>query len=357
LQVLATQPRRPQRYGIFNDMFADNVVELKPFSLQSDTITITAEAAAVKGKNWLPLRSMEITEKFDGVQNAKVGETITRKVKIIAKGAFAKQLPSVKEFMDQDQIKTYANKPIFTDNFNESLGTVVGTREEEYSIVPQQEGTITLPAIKVSWFNLQTKKNEISTLPEKTIKVAPATSTNTPNITIDYSNQTAPQEIQGIETSNSDKSGTWYLLLGLAGGILTAVVIVTVYLVGRRIIRARNIKIKIKTNRHKAQMIEITNILSLRDFILHYAIRYWQAPKDVTLNRIGDNLTNNGYNYDITMYLQLCNNINAELYGSSSQEFAILLQDWEDFKKTVSKQKQYSKKDATNEDYSSLNPT
>lgn len=73
-------------------------------------------------------------------------------------------------------------KPTFSDTFSENSGTVVGVREEEYSIVPQQVGTITLPEIKITWYNLQTKRTETSTLPEKTITVAPGVISSTPNV-------------------------------------------------------------------------------------------------------------------------------------------------------------------------------
>lgn len=110
LQVLSSQVRRPQRFGIFNDMFMDNMVELKPFSLQSDTIIIDAQPAPIKGQNWLPLYNLTLSEKFDGIENAKVGETITRKIKCFAKGTFAKQIPSVKDFIEHAHVKVYANK-------------------------------------------------------------------------------------------------------------------------------------------------------------------------------------------------------------------------------------------------------
>jgi len=356
LQVIAAQPRRPQRFGIFNDMFMDNMVELKPFSLQSDTITINAQPAVIAGKNWLPLQSLTLTEKYDGIQNAKVGETITRKVKITAKGAFAKQLSSAKDFMDQDQVKTYANKPVFSDNFSEGSGTVVGTREEEYSLVPQQAGTITLPAVKITWYNLQTKKSETSILPEKIINVAPGIAGATPNVTIDYSNE-APQEVSDPSIPAQVKPASVYIVLGIVGGVLLTVMLVILFLIGKKAIRKRNRKLRFKPKKQKAQEIEITSVLNLRNYILQYAIKHWQAPKGIALNRLADNLTNNNYIYDMPLYSELCEDINVTLYGSATVELDVLIGKWDEFKSTVIKNKKSNRTAAANEDYTSLNPT
>lgn len=357
LQVLASQPRRPQRFGLFNDMFMDNMIELKPFSLQSDTITINALPAVGAGKDWLPLQNLTLTEKFEGIQNAKVGETITRKIKIVAKGAFAKQLPSVKDFIDHDHIKTYANKPTFSDSFSDSSGTVIGTREEEYSLVPQQEGTITLPAVKITWYNLQTKKSETSILPEKTINVAPGIASANPNITIDYSNESKPLEVSLNNAPKQAKPALLYILFGILGGVLLTGLLLITFFVGKKMMRQRARATRIKPKKQKSQEIEITNIESLRNYILQYAIKYWQAPKDIALNRLGDNLTNHNYIYDTSLYLELCENLNAALYGSVVIELEALVNTWNEFKITVTKNSKANRTEVVNEDYTSLNPT
>ncbi len=357
VQVLASQPRRPQRFGLFNDMFMDHAVELKPFSLQSDAIIIDVQPAVVKATNWLPLQSLTMTEKFDGIQNAKVGETITRKVKMVANGAFAKQLPSVKEFVDHDLIKTYANKPAFSDHFSESSGTVIGIREEEYSMVPQQAGTITLPAIKISWFNLKTKKSEISILPEKIINVLPGAVSTTPNVTIDYSNNAMPQEVLATNVQAQAKPALIYILFGIVGGALVTGVLVIIFWFGKKMLRQHTKKKINKLKKQKTQKVEICSVFSLRDFILQYAIKHWHVSKDITLNRLGDNLVNNNYIYDITLYLKLCETINAALYGSVTVELEILISQWNEFKKSVIKNKIISKKVSIYADYTYLNPT
>ncbi len=357
LQVLASQARRPQRFGLFNDMFMDNVLELKPFSLQSDTVTINALPAVVAGSEWLPLHNLTLTEKFDGIQNAKVGDTITRKIKIVAKGAFAKQVPSVKDFIETDNIKTYANKPTFSDSFSDSSETVIGTREEEYSLVPQQAGTITLPEVKITWYNLKTKKPETSILPERTINVAASASEVTPNVTIDYSNEAKPQEIIDSATIIKTKPVALYIILGVLAGIFLTIILVGLSLFVKKTLKQRIKKTAIKPKKQKTQEIEITSASNLRDFILQYAVKNWLAPKDITLNRLGDNLSHNNYMFDIVLYSELCKNINAALYGTAVGELTILTSRWDEFKTSVVKNKKSNNTAIISEDYTTLNPT
>jgi hypothetical protein len=233
LQVPVSQPQRNQRFGVFNDLFLDNTVELKPFRLQSDKISIDVMTQPIKTNNWLPVRSLDISEKWDGLNNVKVGDTITRKIKIVSIGAFAKQLPSAKDFMDAPHVKSYANKPTFTDNFNSDENTIIGVREEEYSLVPEQAGTFTLPAVKISWWNLRTKKLETATLPSKSITVAAATNITNPNVTIDYS---ADNEAQAPVATKSQPKGAMYLLVGALVGIILSLTAFIIYLIVKNLI-------------------------------------------------------------------------------------------------------------------------
>lgn len=359
LQVLATQARRPQRYGLYNDMFMDNMIELKPFSLQSETIVLDAAPAAVASNNWLPLNGLKITEIFDVPDEVKVGDTITRKVKLTATGAFAKQLPSMQEFMAIPQLKVYANKPNFSDSINESASAVFGVREEEYSLVPQQAGTITLPEIKVAWYNLKTKKLETTRLPARNIRItaAPLVSSD-PARMIDYSDAAQPQAIVTPSAGPSNRAAWIYVAIGVCSAMVLVGLIGILYLYAKRKLVTRGMKKAQQSSKHTAHITQITDVASLRAYVLLYATKKWQAPKNIALNTLSDYLSSNNYTYDIELYTDFYKNINEVLYAGASMDIEQLLQDWEAFRKTVAKNSA-NKSSATsnNTDYSILNPT
>lgn len=350
---ISTQPQRAQRFGLFNNIFMDNMYELRPFSLQSEAITLEVVSPPVKANNWLPLNNLTLTQSWDGVKDVKAGDTITRKVKMVASGSFAKQLPSVKDYMPQDNVKVYANKPNYSESFDANRDILTGIKEEEFSIVPQQAGNINFPEIRVEWWNLRTKKMEVATLPGKTITVQPGTGSVAPGVTLDYSDNEQPQQIVTPETKvpETNKSMIVYVVLGVLVGILcTLGLIWTVILVRKRIRKIRWAK--------PEPEIVVKTVDDLRQYILQYARKHWQVAAGVTLNRLGDALANNNYTYDIELYTTLSQYINAGIYARVAVELDILLAQWDAFKTSVVKNKTIvSPPEVSTEDYSSLNPT
>lgn len=355
LQVSMHTPNT-QRFGLFNNMFMDNMVELKPFSLQSEAIKLEVLAPAVKGNNWLPLNGLTLTQNWDVPPEVKVGDTITRKVKIVAKGGFAKQLPSVKDSMPQDRVKIYANKPNFNESFDANTDTIIGLREEEYSIVPQAAGSITFPEIKIKWWNLRTKKLEVATLPARTIKVLPAIATAGTGVTLDYSMEDNPQTIVAPQIATSAKPVLLYTIIGVLVGIIISLGLVLLFVLLKK---KATIKGKLFKRKNKEPAIAIRDINDLRKFILQYANKYWQVPTGTTFNRLADALAQNNFSYAIELYTTLSEHINAGIYAANSEVgLESLLLQWEEFRKSVVRNKNntmHSK--AESEDYSSLNPT
>lgn len=351
---IPVQQQRTQRYSLFSNIFMDNMFELKPFSLQSETITLDVKPAVGSTNNWLPLNGLLLTQTWDIPNEVKVGETITRKIKMVAKGGFAKQLPSIKNFMPQNEVKVYANKPTFSDTFDAAADTIVGTREEEYSIVPQTEGTITFPEIQIKWWNLRTKKMETTTLPAKLLQVLPAAGNVSNAVTLDYSDNEQPQTIPDLGAQlRTTNSTLWYVVIGALTGIIVTLGVGWFFIY----LRSRTPKIKLAKAKDQPEII-VKTVHDLREYILRYAIKYWHVPANVTLNRLGDALANNNYIYNIEIYSLLSQHINAGIYAKVNINLDLLLVQWEEFKNTVTKTKHITATDeAANEDYSSLNPT
>lgn len=349
---IPTQTQRTQRFGLFNNVFMDNMFELKPFSLQSEAITLEIKPPVGSTQNWLPLQNLTITQTWDTAKEIRVGDTITRKIKIVGKGVFAKQLPSVKDFMPENGTKIYANKPIFTDSFDASSETLVGTREEEYSIVPQKDGSITFPEIQIKWWNLRTKKLETTTLPAKTLQVLPNANGAAAGVTLDYSEEQPQQVMAPAAVNEKDIPIMLYAIIGILIGVIITLGIVLAFVMFRKRTPKPN---KVKVRKQDAD-IEINTIDDLRKFILRYAIKNWHVPKEISLNRLGDALASNNYSYNLELYTSLSQYINAGIYAKVLVDMELLMAQWEEFKKSVVKIKTTTST-SVDEDYTNLNPT
>lgn len=78
--------------------------------------------------------------------------------------------------------------------------------------------------------------------------------------------------------------------------------VLMIYLIKRK---KPALQIKI-TPKQSFSFSEINTVVELRDHILNYAIKNWQAPKDISLNFIGAYLANNNFSYDLETYVELC---------------------------------------------------
>ncbi len=152
-----------------------NSVTRKVVTTKSLTIPIQAKPAAFTGSYWLPTESLFIKEKWQRFKSqVKVGDNLTRKIHLEAKGLTAEQMPPVTlppiQGLDQ-----YPSTPkLITKNH---YGRLTGIRKQEITIIPNKPGTYTFPAVSIDWWNIKTHKMETATLAARTIRVVPGAGT------------------------------------------------------------------------------------------------------------------------------------------------------------------------------------
>ncbi|MDH5698446.1 MAG: BatD family protein [Nitrospirota bacterium] len=123
----------------------------------------------LNGRFWLPAKALTLTETWSAnTENLQIGASLTRTVVIRAKGQRGEQLPEL-TLPTQAIVKIYPDKAKTQTDFD---GTwVLGSREEQYVLVPTQPGTVTLPAIHIPWWNIDTSRWEEARLPAKILTV------------------------------------------------------------------------------------------------------------------------------------------------------------------------------------------
>lgn len=126
---------------------------------------------------WLPAKQVLLQQSWStNPQAFKVGEPVTRSITLQAVGLSADQLPEM-TMPTLASLKIYPDQPQL-DTTHNAQG-LQATRVEKYAIVPTQPGNYTLPAINISWWNVNNNRAETATLPPTTIMVAPAAPANT----------------------------------------------------------------------------------------------------------------------------------------------------------------------------------
>jgi hypothetical protein len=132
-------------------------------------LTVNDLPPDLNGRLWLPAKELTLTETWSAdTEKLKMGDPLTRTVVIRAKGQRGEQLPEL-TLPPQTIVKVYPDKAKTQTDFD---GTwVLGSREEQYVLVPTQSGTVTLPAIHVPWWNIETARWEEARLPARALTV------------------------------------------------------------------------------------------------------------------------------------------------------------------------------------------
>jgi hypothetical protein len=131
-------------------------------------------APAAAARPWLPARSLTLRDAWqpaNGVRLA-VGDTLTRRISVEARGLTAAQLPEL-AFDVPEGIELYAGKAQLQDRTDAS--GVTGTRTQTFTLAPSRPGRHTLPAVALAWWNTDSRRAERATLAPRTLEVVAAT--------------------------------------------------------------------------------------------------------------------------------------------------------------------------------------
>ncbi len=175
--------RGRQNNSFFNSQITQRrIVKSNPITLNVQPIPVT-----FTDSHWLTAESLELTQTWSGdTSQMKVGEPLTRTVKLVAHGSTVGQLPELNGSKIDPQLKAYNDQPVLHED--KTSAGIVASHEEKIAFIPAKAGNYTLPAIQISWFNTQTQKIEMAMLPEMNLTVIAAE--NTPQV------QTTPTVVE-----------------------------------------------------------------------------------------------------------------------------------------------------------------
>lgn len=192
----------------------------KPIVLQ-----VKARAEQFPGKYWLPAQEVTIREHFSASEKQlKQGATLVRAVTLQARGVPAQLLPPL-TFKDSSQYNLYPEKPQEKNRVVQD--GVIGSTTYKVTYLFNHSGSVTIPALKIMWFNTKTGQNEIATLPKHVFEVTPETSIKFPPSSMQP--KISPTQEHTKASLNSSVSYTWAVWLAL-GFVLAGI---SIFMIGR----------------------------------------------------------------------------------------------------------------------------
>jgi len=303
-ELIFSAEQRTRRNSIYGFSGGSPVRKLtKQFS-----IDIKAPPLDKTGAPWLPAQGVALIEDWSGQAGAfQVGQSVTRTIELTVVGALPQYLAPI-VFDEVEGAKLYPDHGVAESSEREE--GILAVRSDSVAIIPTRPGTLTLPAIKVRWWDTETKTFQEEVLPERTLKVLPApveASTGTPI-------PVTPAIPSPVPSQNQQASPLWqFISILLAIGWLSTLWrwhrFKKQVISSEKPVKPSDENINEK-NAYKAFEIACKSAppQQVRIALINWATSYWNKPKPVSL----DDLTKLANNQQLTEEISL---LSQCLYG------------------------------------------
>lgn len=271
-----------------NDVFASRT----PVVLNTKPIKLTVRPKADSSGWWLPAKEVKLSAEFEGGKpEFKVGEAVSRTIYLKAVGVLDSQLPEI-SFPSVKGLKQYPEKPV-TDMALEGDDVVSYARITNVYI-PEAAGQITLPEIKVNWFNIDSHTQETASLPAVTINVSPSAIASSPQPVSQAAalpDKDQAQKVLQIEENVNNGFTVGYLILAFVGGIIITLLLGKIFA-----------KVAHPSSNHKKAVISAAkakDLHLLREELLLWAAAEFPRRKITNLQDVSDIFDNLSFNKEL----------------------------------------------------------
>lgn len=133
-------------------------------------LTVKPIPKSFSGPVWLPATNLTLAEQWsNSARTVNVGDSVTRNITVQADGLLASQLPA-QEAPHLDNAKVYNDQPTLDDQ--QDARGVHGKRTEHMALIPSQPGELTLPEVRVVWWDVNSDSEKVATLAPSTLQIA-----------------------------------------------------------------------------------------------------------------------------------------------------------------------------------------
>ncbi len=155
-------------------------------------------------QQWLPAKRIILTEVYNpALANVAKGDAVVRTITLQAEGMPAELLPTL-EFTDNEQFSVYPEKSETKNTLRQQ--ELIGISTIKVTYVLTQSGQMSIPSIKLPWFNTITGSQDIATLPARQITV-----TGAPTAAPEQAHQTitTPQPVKTAPNNQTHQLAWW----------------------------------------------------------------------------------------------------------------------------------------------------
>jgi len=146
--------------------------QTRPVHLRGEALTLAVQPQpAGTPTPWLPAESLAVNETWSANPPVfRVGEPVTRTIAITAQGLAGEQLPEL-DLAGIPGMKVYPDKSHAETRPDQD--TLVSQKVLSAALVPSQAGDLTLPEIRIDWWDTASKQMQVAHLPARAVRVLP----------------------------------------------------------------------------------------------------------------------------------------------------------------------------------------
>ncbi len=295
LRFGAYEVNNRSQFGVFNNRGNQIIRDTEPKSLE---VAARPPQASIDG--WMPSTSVTMEQRWSGdIDSVTVGEPVTRTITIRAEGLSAAQITPLQE-PQGNNYRGYPDQP----QLDEIVTTngLTATRIESLALVPNNSGEITLPAVELIWWDTNSNKRRVASLPSITLQVSPSENND---IAANNNNvmEGANDAMTTLASDASKPKVSFMTNLSLALNALLMTLIVTL-IIGRKrkALAARSQQAALSSDsarlnlKQQLRAIESEakddNLMAMREAILRWGKTLFAENPPSTLKSLGDLLGN-----------------------------------------------------------------
>lgn len=171
------------------------------------SIEVKSPPASFSGNLWMPAMSINLTESWSKpIESIRVGESVTRTLNLQALGMLGSALPSFST-TEPAGFKFYPDQEKRVSEPHKSGAN--STLSQSFAIVAVQPGKVTLPEIRIPWWDTVNNVERVAILPGREIQILPATTQTPISPTVDAMPVQVPLQEMSIEKTPSETASTY----------------------------------------------------------------------------------------------------------------------------------------------------
>ncbi len=177
-QSYAIFPQKSGSLKITSPVFTALIYDIDPQRVQAKdkpiNLTVQSIPDQYKGKVWLPAKQVRLSEHYENSsQNISQGSTLTRTITLEGVAIPAQLLPAL-NFKETEAFSVYPEKG--ADHNQVKQGELVGSTEIKVTYLFNKAGKVTIPEVRLPWFNTETGKEETAILAPRSLDITPSSS-------------------------------------------------------------------------------------------------------------------------------------------------------------------------------------